>query len=304
MPVHSSPPPPLPAGGSVARSDLRWVAVVTLLTWSMSAAFELHEKLTRVTAGFEAWQVDELPLALVALGAGLAWYAWRRRRETARLLEHNRALAQQLIAVQERERLVLARELHDELAQHCTAIRVEASYLRRADDAAQVRAAAARASDSAQHLLDSLRGILRRLRPTELDELGLEAALQALLAAHGARAGHDCRLEVDGALDGLGAGVDMAVYRVAQEALANVQRHAGARQVWLRLQRDADMLALQVDDDGCGFDPSRRTHGLGLLGASERAAALGGRLVASSVPDGGTMVRMTLPLHGGAGARR
>lgn len=281
---------------SVARSDLRWVAVVTMLTWLLSSTLELDEKLTSLTARFEAWQADELPLALVALGLGLAWYGWRRRNETARLLAHNRALAQQLIAVQERERLALARELHDELAQHCTAIRIEASYLRRAEDAALMRAAALRASESAQHLLDSLRGILRRLRPAELDQLGLEAALQLLVAAHEARAGQHCRLEVDGALDDLGAHVDMAVYRVAQEALSNVLRHAGARHVLLRLERSGDTLDMRVDDDGCGFDPSVRTQGLGLLGATERAAALGGCLVASSAPSVGTAIRLTLPL--------
>ncbi len=293
----TTPSSPLrPPGASVARSDLRWVAVATVLTWLVSGVFELREKVSKVTERFEAWQADELPLALTALGLALAWYGWRRQRETARLLAHNRALAQQLIDVQERERASLARELHDELAQHCTAIRLEATYLGRAEDVGQVRAAAARASDSAQHLLGSLRGILRRLRPAELDELGLEAALRSLAAASQSRSGLACEVQVDGPLDDLGAAVDMAVYRVAQEALENVQRHAQARHVRVRVARGHDVLALKVEDDGRGFDPRQVTQGLGLLGAAERAAGLGGQLALERRPEGGMIVGLILPL--------
>jgi two-component system sensor histidine kinase UhpB len=303
--MRHRPLPTTPSSvASTARSDLRWVAVATMLTWLLSAAFELHEKLSRLTLRFETWQADELPLALTALAAGLAWYGWRRRNEQARLLAQNRELAQQLIAIQERERLVLARELHDEMAQHCTAIRVEASYLLRAKEADAMRAAAQRASDSAQHLLDSLRAILRRLRPADLDELGLVAALQSLAASCEARGALQCRVEVDGAVGGLGADVDMAVYRVVQEALGNVLRHAAARSARVRLERRDDTLAVEVDDDGCGFDPDAHTRGLGLLGAAERAAALGGRLAASSRPGAGTALRMSLPLGGAAGGHR
>lgn len=91
-------------GRWVARSDLRWVLVGTLLTFAISSTFELHEKLAAAALRYEAWQIDELPLTLTALSLGLAWYAWRRRGEAARLLAHNRELARQLIAVQENER--------------------------------------------------------------------------------------------------------------------------------------------------------------------------------------------------------
>jgi hypothetical protein len=161
------------------------VLVAALLGWCLAAAFDLQERIAGLSQSLrlELWQVDELPLVLTVLGGGLAWYAWRRWQETVALLAHNRELALQLIEVQERERLVLARELHDELAQHCTAIRVEAAYLRHADDATALKASAASISESSRQLLDSLRGILRRLRPVELDELGLEAAVRALASA-------------------------------------------------------------------------------------------------------------------------
>jgi two-component system sensor histidine kinase UhpB len=295
-PATDRPQARSPSAGPVARNDLRWVAVATLLTWLVSSVFELQERLAGWTAPLEAWEVDELPLALAALALGVAWYGWRRRQEANRLLAHNRVLAQQLITVQERERLVLARELHDELAQHCTAIRIEATYLQRACDIETICAAARRAAESATHMLDGVRGIVRRLRPAELDELGLVAALQSLARSCQARCGLLCTVQVFGCLDGLGANVDMAVYRVAQEALANVQRHAGARRATVSVQRQGDALVLQVEDDGDGFDPLAQTHGLGLLGAAERAAGLGGRLAVSSEAGGGTRIRMTLPV--------
>ena len=125
----------MPGTGTPARSDLRWVAVATMLAYLLASTFELSEWLASRTAPFEVWQLDELPLTVAVLSLGLAWYGWRRWKDCARLLSDNRELARQLIAVQEREHIALARELHDELAQDCTAIRIEAAYLRRARDA-------------------------------------------------------------------------------------------------------------------------------------------------------------------------
>ena len=222
-------------------------------------------------------------------------YAWRRWSECARLLSHNRELARQLIAVQERERVALARELHDGLAQECTAIRVEAACLQREHDACAIQAAARRAAESANRVVDGVRDILRKLRPAELDELGLAAALRSLVASHEQRAGTTCRLVVEGALDDLGPVVNVAFYRVAQEALANVARHSRARSVSITLARNVDAVSLVIEDDGCGFDPDSRSRGLGLLGIGERAAALGGCVVTRSAPGAGTALRMTVP---------
>lgn len=293
-----SPSPGAAGRSAQARNDLRWVLVAALLGWCLAAAFDLQERIAGLSQSLrlELWQVDELPLVLTVLGGGLAWYAWRRWQETVALLAHNRELALQLIEVQERERLVLARELHDELAQHCTAIRVEAAYLRHADDATALKASAGSISESSRQLLDSLRGILRRLRPVELDELGLEAAVRALASRCAARTGLHCRVESSGELGGLGPSVDMAVYRVAQEALSNVERHAQARRAVLQLRRQGDALELRIEDDGCGFAPDRPSRGLGLLGASERAAQLGGDLSTGASPLGGAALCLRVPV--------
>ena len=296
------------------RKDLALVLLLTLAAFVLAGAVELHETMSRWTSRLEIWQVDEVPTAITVLALGLAWFAFRRRAETAaalrlqdqaqaealRLLERNRELARQLIAVQENERRALARELHDELGQSCNAIRVEAAYIQRASDPREIHAAAARAGASAESLYQHVRSLLRQLRPAELDELGLVAALQALCESWEERSGVACLFFHDGSFDTLDETTATTLYRVAQEGLTNVMRHAQAAQVRIALQRGAaGELQLRVEDDGRGFEPQQRSRGLGLLGASERAAALGGSLQIDSAPGAGTRLRMSLPAPAG-----
>lgn len=296
---------------AIAHLDLWLVFAASAATFALACWLELHEFIAGWAAPFERWQLDELPIAAAVLGLGLAAVAVRGKRaalaelrrrvdaeqEGLRLLAHNRELAQQLIAVQESERRALARELHDELGQHCSAIRVEAACMQHAQHMPEMAAAAARTAASAGALYASVRSLLRRLRPAELDELGLLAALQSLCEASELRSGVACMLHHDGSLDDLGERVDTALYRVTQEALTNVLRHASASRVRVSLQRPLrGDVRLQIADDGCGFDVRQRTRGLGLLGACERAAALGGRLVVDSAPAGGTRLQLVLPI--------
>lgn len=299
-----------PALSTSTRKDLAVVLLLTLAAFVLAGAVDLHETMSRWTTALEFWQIDEVPAAVTVLAFGLAWFAFRRRAEAGaalrlqalaqaealRLLEHNRELARQLIAVQENERRALARELHDELGQSCNAIRVEAAYIQRASDPLEIGAAAARAAASAESLYQHVRSLLRQLRPAELDELGLLAALQALCESWEERSGVACIFLHDGTFDGLDETTATALYRVAQEGLSNVMRHAHASRVRIDLQRGAaGELQLQVEDDGHGFDVQQHSRGLGLLGASERAAALGGSLQVDSRLGGGTRLRMALP---------
>ena len=300
------------------RSDLWIVLAATAACFGVSQALELNEWLSAILASEERWQLDELPLTATVFAFGLAWYALRRRREAdlelrlreqaeahaAELLVRNRELAQQLIAVQESERLALARELHDEFGQRCSAILIETACLRRcdADDRVALLGAAARADLAAQSLYQLIRGLLHRLRPANLDAVGLIAALQELCESWEERSGVACVFHFDAVtdapLDALPERINIAVYRVAQEALTNVMRHARASRVRLVLARDASTngLCLQITDDGCGIDLARATRGLGLLGASERAAALGGDLRVESSPGAGMRLRLSIPL--------
>jgi two-component system sensor histidine kinase UhpB len=286
------------AGGSrSARRDLAGVAIGTVAAFAGASAWQLQERLVNWTRSWEAWQLDELPLALLALCAGLAWFAARRHLESARLLADNRLLAQRLIETQELERRALARELHDELGQHCTALRLEAAWMERARDPEQAAAAVRRAASTAELMHEGVRRLLRRLRPAELDELGLPAALQALCEHWETRSHLHCALVVRGQPQALGEAADTALYRVAQEALSNAVRHAHAQCVSVTLQADARAVELRVQDDGCGLPAAvaGRRRGLGLLGASERAAGLGGSFSVHSEPHQGTCVVMRLP---------
>ncbi len=281
---------------SPGRFDLAWVVVGTVLTFVLSSTLELHERLASVFALGESWQVDEVPLTLVALSLGLAWYARRRRQETSRLLGQNRELTQKLIALQDSERLSLARELHDEFAQHCTAIRIEATYIQRSSSLEQIGEAARRAATSAELLQVGVRRLVRRLRPAELDQLGLVAALQSLCESWATRSGVRCQFHSRGDLRQLGEAIDTTIYRVTQETLANVVRHANATRVRIELTATSQVLNLNVEDDGHGFTVATPERGFGLLGAAERAAALGGSFAADSAPGAGTRIRMQLPL--------
>lgn len=306
--------PPQPAGVRMrAAADVAIVAAAAVVTFMLAAALELAEAFNRWLYHYEHWQADELPFVLLVAALGLAWYATRRRAEARRaldlhqqarqqvvqLLNRNRQLAQQLLSLQEDERAALARELHDELGQRCTAIRLEAALIPSAAPGGQAEAAG-RIDSQAQALHALVRGLLRRLRPAQLDELGLVDALQALCESWETSSGVACVLHHEGRFDDLPDATSVAVYRIAQEALSNVMRHAKARTVRVQVARGANAtLSLQVRDDGVGMTASQPplsgVRGLGLLGAAERAAALGGTLVMDGGPGQGTTLRLFLP---------
>jgi signal transduction histidine kinase len=295
------------------------VAAATLATYLVASAADLREALTHWLTPYEHWELDELPLTLTVLACGLAWYALRRRRDAQaalgqreraeaqarELLAHNRELARQLIAVQESERLALARELHDELGQGCTAVRVETAAIRRsaATDRPGTLAAAERADAAALGLYQLVRGMLRRLRPANLDELGLIGALQELCESWEERSGVPCIFHHEALPAALGDAVDITLYRVTQEALTNVMRHAQASTVRVKLGRSAEgELCLSIQDDGVGMDAAASARGLGLLGATERAAALGGELQVKASPGGGVRLTLLIPMPATAAA--
>ena len=278
------------------------IVAVPLLVFALASRLELFERYAAWTQRYESLDADELVFVFAALAASLAWYAARRwreadraQRELAAVLSQNRELAQQLIGVQENERRAIARELHDEFGQTITALRAEAALLA-APGAMRIGALAG--SLSAQ-----VRGLLHRLRPAELDAQGLVAAIQALCEAWEARSGVACVFHHDEGADALGEAENVAIYRVVQEALSNVMQHAHASTVRVTLngplqgaQPGERGLRLSVRDDGVGMAAAAPRHGLGLLGAAERAAALGGQLRVDSAPGQGLTLALSLPL--------
>jgi two-component system sensor histidine kinase UhpB len=236
----------------------------------------------------------------------------RLQDEHARVLEglaagqHRfRLLAQSVWRVQEVERGRFARELHDGLGQTLTALRVRLDVLRLrlADRDPETAREVAEIAEIAGSALAETRELARLLRPPVLDQLGLEAALRWLARRFGERG-----LEVDAALSGLEAGLpeglDMLVFRTAQEALNNVAKHSGAVRARLAVAVDARGARLSVEDAGRGFEVERTGPGFGLQSMRDRAEAFGGRFAIRSAPGQGTRVEVELPFAAAAGEVR
>ncbi len=221
----------------------------------------------------------------------------------------NHRLAQQLIHLQEEERKSLARDLHDELGQCLTAIRTDAAVIL---EMSKTRFPAARESaqaiaDVTLQVMGMVGAMLQRLRPEVLDELGLRAALMELISTWRQRNRQvACVVRISDDLDRLDDPTSITAYRVVQEALTNVARHARARRVEIEIKAvrqsfDEWILKIMVNDDGSGFDPVR-TEGFGLTGMKERVEGLGGRITLNSTVGSGTHILVGLPLHAGAAA--
>jgi signal transduction histidine kinase len=208
-------------------------------------------------------------------------------------------LARSVYRLQEDERRRLARELHDGLGQNLTALKHQLSLLIDAlpADAEEARRRADLALATCVRTLDETREMSRLLRPQILDDLGLAAALRWLVRSVADASGLDCRLEL-AELPELDGELQTVVFRVVQEALTNVIRHADARQALLRLRCEAGTLHIDVEDDGRGLDPALLGNGIGsgLGGMRERLRLFGGRLAVERGAGGGCRLRVALPV--------
>jgi len=227
-----------------------------------------------------------------------------------RLEAARREQALLILQAQEEERRRLALELHDETGQNLTALLVHAEILnQRLQNLPDISLEARQGLENdlhmlaklTQHTLDDVRVLSQQLRPRILDDLGLYAALHWLAEDARQRFHLDVGLVVDGEEQALRSlhlptTYETTLFRVAQESLTNVARHARANQATVTLARDQHALHLSIYDDGHGFDTSQPGKGLGLIGMRERAALLGGALAITSQQDQGTTVEVTLPL--------
>jgi len=199
-----------------------------------------------------------------------------------------------VVRAQEEERRRLARDLHDEVNQALTAILLRLEAL--SQDAPSERAAeVTELKRLVNRAMDELTGLARQLRPSALDDHGLVPAIDAQLRRFSSHAHVETSLVTHGDPSKLGEDEQIALYRVAQEALTNAGRHAEAGHVEVELSADEHGTELRVSDDGRGFDPSAESGGgLGLKGMAERARLIGGELDVRSAPGGGTTVTLRL----------
>lgn len=212
------------------------------------------------------------------------------------------ALSSQVIDAQEAERRRIARELHDETAQTLTSLLVRLRILDRAADPAAVRQSVAELRELTHKALEEVRNMARELRPATLDDLGLVAAAQSYAEHCAELLGFTVSFTGERFPQRLDPQVELVLYRVIQEALTNVARHARARHVAVTLSRQDGTAVATIQDDGAGFDldavMGSKERGLGLIGMRERMALVGGRVSISSAPSGGTLVRAEAPMDG------
>ena len=303
------------------RADAAAVIAVTTLSVLLAARFQLSETLYQLSRHWEYVQLDEWPVGLLALAIGLVWLSWRRNRQAVRelqarratqarlagVLTENRKLARESLRIQELERKHLARELHDELGQYLNAIKLDAVAIGDIADAepGSVGNAAREIIHTVDHMYGAVRNMIRRLRPVGLDELGLAAAVEDCVDHWRQRLPTTkFSLTLLGDFDRLDESLTLTLYRLIQEGLTNVYKHAQARQVSIVLQRrlsarsgadDADGLMLSMSDDGQGMDTSAPKHGFGLHGMRERVETAGGTFSLPSQPGRGLAFEARLP---------
>jgi two-component system sensor histidine kinase UhpB len=198
-----------------------------------------------------------------------------------------------VLAAQEGERLRVARELHDEIGQTLTAVALRAGH--RAERAGEQHAEYAELAEIVQQSLADVRRISLELRPGPLEELGLVNALISLCARVGEQSGMRVHRELEGRVPEMSSEVELAIYRIAQEALTNAMRHSGAPDVTLSLTFADNQLVLAVTDNGRGL-PEDAIAGGGLTGMRERALLIGAELEIGSAAGGGASVTLRLPL--------
>lgn len=242
----------------------------------------------------------EAPAVLMAILSDLTE---RKRAEAIHLV-----LAKRLLSVEVEERRRIARELHDETGQSLTALLVGLRVIEERTRVPEVRDAARRLRKIAAETVDNVGRLARGLHPSVLDDLGLLAATRRYVGDYT----KSFDLTVDFRSVGIGAAslpslVQTTVYRIMQEALTNVARHAQARSVRMELKLEGGILGLLVQDDGRGFDsagPLRGAAGLGLHAMRERVVLLGGKLEVESRPGTGTTLRARIPVGSEAGVGR
>ena len=297
---------PAEARKGTVRRDIAVVVGITLAAAVICVKFNVSEALTNWSRPLERLQLDELPGVLLVLAVSLIWFssrrffeanrqlALRRAAETrlAEALAENQRLGQQYVDLQESERKALARDLHDELGQYLNAIKL---------DAVSLGASAGPMLSNIDRVYGVVTGLIRQLRPVGFDELGVTAALEHCVGEWRARLpAANIELSMSGDVDSLDETRGMVLYRLVQEALTNIARHAHAGNVDIRIARRAagastPTIEIVIADDGRGADMRAPSSGLGLVGMRERVAALGGSISLASERGAGFKVMASFP---------
>jgi len=220
--------------------------------------------------------------------------------QSSKLLAENRQLIHTSLEVQEEERKHLARELHDEMGQCLTAIQADAELIRDISQGKdkRIETSADAIMDVSSRVYDVVHSMMHRLRPSILDNLGLVEALKDEINAWKNRNTNTvCDFKYSGNLTSLDERTNIGLYRIVQECLTNISKHASANNICIELFNDGENILLKVRDNGTGFDKNSSSRGLGLIGMRERVTSFGGHLVLETAPEKGLSITITIPLE-------
>ncbi|MFN7917827.1 MAG: histidine kinase [Vicinamibacterales bacterium] len=234
--------------------------------------------------------------AITGIGLFLIVSSRRLFGALASLLEQRRELAGQLMGARESTLREIARELHDEFGQVLTAIgAMVARAGRQVPEGSPLRADLREIAEVSQQALENVRGLSQSLHPSILSDLGLGATVDWYVTTVPRQLGLDLHYDRSPDLPPFDVTASIHVYRILQEALSNVARHAGTKEAWLRLHWDRRLFTLEVEDHGAGIAPGGSRRSLGLVTMHERAGLIGGTLDLVPAPGGGTLIRLRVP---------
>ncbi len=269
--------------------EASWMGVPLFARGDVAGLFALSKR----EAGYfnqEHVKLAEAMAAQVSVAVENAVLFEQMQASTARM----QSLSRRLVEAQESERRHIARELHDEAGQALAGLRIGLRLLEREiDEGAAVTGRVAELMERTDAVIDGLHRLAADLRPASLDHVGLDAALRQYARSAAAKFGLDVRFKARGFTDErLPSSVETALFRVVQEAMTNVVRHARATRVDLLVERRGERVVVVVEDDGIGFEPDHVDRGghFGLLGMKERAEVFGGALTIESAPGAGTTI--------------
>lgn len=270
-----------------------------LVFWAVKFTFKPVAKivsgLTKIEEGEYSARLPMFkPVELQAIGSKFNAMADKLQQS----IQKNHRLTQQLISLQEDERKSLARDIHDEIGQYLTAIHMDASTILKARNVKTAKTSAQAISDVVRQMMDIVHDLLQRLRPRVLDELGTGLALRELIQHWQERNRHIAIMhKVSQDIGVIDDSVAITAYRVVQECLTNITKHANAKSVKIIVDQDDFNVYLTVEDDGVGFNQSVMTNGYGLAGMQERIQGLLGNMSITSGAFKGTKIQVTLPKH-------
>ena len=283
-----------------ARQAALTTAVARLLVQNNAAEEQTAERAQGIYADVQRQVQRFLGATLTAIAVtGLSMIRSNRRlfAQVAELSDRRRELTRKLIATRESTLREISRELHDGFGQILTATgSMLGRAAKQAPDGSALRDDLREIGGIVQTALDNVRGLSQTLHPSILEELGLESTVQWYLTTVEKQLGLEVSYEQNGAPVKVDATTEIHVYRVLQEAISNVARHAGTARASVRLRYDADLLELEVQDHGKGLGLDTAQRGLGLVAMRERAELVGGTLELVQPPDGGTLVRLRVPI--------